>query len=195
MILVDRMFMKGLGFVFRSVLSAAEAELGGDVDSLREELLAAEMRLELGEITEEEFAEVEAQVLPRLREIRARELSQIEVARREALSARGVTVEVEVEGIPTETEADADRLAPAPIVEDAPAHSSAVLEPAPESPPAKERRGGRSASGRAKPRVSRGRPRAVGGRRSRSSPGAGARGEATETAHETRARRTGRKRG
>ena len=39
---------------------------------LREELLAAQMRLELGEISEEEFAEIEADLLARIREVRER---------------------------------------------------------------------------------------------------------------------------
>jgi hypothetical protein len=43
-----------------------------DVDALREELLAAQMRLELGEMTAAEFAAVEADLLARMREIRAR---------------------------------------------------------------------------------------------------------------------------
>jgi hypothetical protein len=38
----------------------------------REELLAAQMRLELGEISEEEFKEIEGVMLARIREIQAR---------------------------------------------------------------------------------------------------------------------------
>jgi len=41
---------------------------------LREELLAAQMRLELGEISEKEFAAIETDLLGRLREIRERQL-------------------------------------------------------------------------------------------------------------------------
>ena len=40
---------------------------------LREELLAAQMRLELGEISEADFAEVERVLLGRLREIQERQ--------------------------------------------------------------------------------------------------------------------------
>jgi hypothetical protein len=43
-----------------------------DVDALREELLAAQMRLELGEMSEQAFAAVEAALLARMREIRVR---------------------------------------------------------------------------------------------------------------------------
>jgi gas vesicle protein GvpG len=39
---------------------------------LREELLAAQMRRELGEISEEEFADIEKDLLARIREIRER---------------------------------------------------------------------------------------------------------------------------
>jgi hypothetical protein len=38
----------------------------------REELLAAQMRLELGEITERQFARIERELLARIREIRDR---------------------------------------------------------------------------------------------------------------------------
>jgi hypothetical protein len=47
-----------------------------DDSRLREELLAAQMRLELGEITEEEFRAAEADLLARLREIRERQLGE-----------------------------------------------------------------------------------------------------------------------
>ena len=51
--------------------AAVETELNDD-SALREQLLAAQMRLELGELTQEEFAALEADVLARLREIRGR---------------------------------------------------------------------------------------------------------------------------
>ena len=41
-----------------------------DDTALREQLLEAQMRLELGEITDEEFAEIERDVLVRIREIK-----------------------------------------------------------------------------------------------------------------------------
>jgi hypothetical protein len=43
-----------------------------DDSAFREELLAAQMKLELGEITNEEFAEIERQLLDAIREIRER---------------------------------------------------------------------------------------------------------------------------
>ena len=60
-----------LSWVFRTVQTAAEAELNDDT-ALREQLLEAEMRREMGEISDEEFGEIEADVLTRIREIKAR---------------------------------------------------------------------------------------------------------------------------
>ena len=48
-----------------------DKELSDDT-VLREELLAAQMRRELGEISEEEFAETEKDLLVRIREMRER---------------------------------------------------------------------------------------------------------------------------
>ena len=72
MLIVDRMLVGGIRFVLGKIAAAVDAELNDD-SRLREELLAAQMRLELGEITEEEFARFEAELLPRLREIRSRQ--------------------------------------------------------------------------------------------------------------------------
>ena len=72
MFLLDSLLIGGIRFVLDKVASAAEQELY-DEDRLREELLAAQMRLELGEITDTEFATIEADVLARLREIRERQ--------------------------------------------------------------------------------------------------------------------------
>ena len=69
MIVIDTLLVGGLRFVFDKLAQAVDAELTDDT-KLREELLAAQMRLELGEITEEEFAETEAVLLRRIREVR-----------------------------------------------------------------------------------------------------------------------------
>jgi len=71
-LIIDRMLVGGIKFVLGKVAAAVDAELNDD-SHLREELLAAQMRLELGEITPEEFAAFEADVLARLREIRERQ--------------------------------------------------------------------------------------------------------------------------
>jgi hypothetical protein len=69
MFILDSLIFGGLRFVLDKVAAAVDRELD-DETALREELLASEMRLELGEITEQEFAAREANILGRLREIR-----------------------------------------------------------------------------------------------------------------------------
>jgi Gas vesicle protein G len=68
--ILDSLLIGGLRFVLDKIVAAAEAEAQDDT-ALREQLLEAQMRLELGEISAEEFAEIEHDVLARLREIRA----------------------------------------------------------------------------------------------------------------------------
>src|SRR5688500_10767046 len=60
-----------LGWVFNTLTTAAEAEMNDDT-ALREQLLEAEMRREMGEISDEAFEEIEADLLARIREIRQR---------------------------------------------------------------------------------------------------------------------------
>ena len=71
MILIDSLIIGGVRFVLSKLVQSVDAELSDDT-VLREELLAAQMRLELGEITEEEFADTEATLLARIREVRER---------------------------------------------------------------------------------------------------------------------------
>jgi hypothetical protein len=68
-ILLDDLLVGGLKFVLGKVAEAVDAERSDD-SALREELLATQMRLELGEIGEQEFREREAELLRRIREIR-----------------------------------------------------------------------------------------------------------------------------
>jgi gas vesicle protein GvpG len=75
LLIVDKMLVSGIKFVLGKVAAAVDAELNDD-SRLREELLAAQMRLELGELTPEEFAGFEAGILARLREIRERQLGE-----------------------------------------------------------------------------------------------------------------------
>jgi hypothetical protein len=70
-IILDRLLLGGLTFVLRRLAEAVDAELD-DTDAIREELLAAQMQLELGELSPEAFAAVERELLARLREIRER---------------------------------------------------------------------------------------------------------------------------
>jgi hypothetical protein len=74
-IVLDRMLVGGIKFVLGKVAAAVDAELNDD-SRLREELLAAQMRLELGEIGEDEFRALETDLLARMREIRERQLGE-----------------------------------------------------------------------------------------------------------------------
>jgi hypothetical protein len=69
MFILDSLLIGSLRFVLDKIVAAAEAEANDDT-GLREQLLEAEMRLELGELSEEEFAEIERDVLTRIREIK-----------------------------------------------------------------------------------------------------------------------------
>jgi hypothetical protein len=69
MFILDSLLVGGLRFVLDKVAAAAEAELNDD-SVLREQLLEAQMRLELGEISDAEFADIERGILARLREIK-----------------------------------------------------------------------------------------------------------------------------
>ena len=71
MVIIDTILIGGLRFVFDKIAAAVDTELNDDT-ALREQLLAAQMRVELGEMTEDEFAVFEADVLARLRDIKDR---------------------------------------------------------------------------------------------------------------------------
>ena len=71
MFLLDSLLVNGISFVLDKVASIADAELN-DPERQRERLLEAQMRLENGEITEEEFSTIETDVFERIREIKAR---------------------------------------------------------------------------------------------------------------------------
>jgi len=71
MLILDRMLVSGVRFVLDKVANAVEAELN-DESVYREQLLAAQMQVELGELSPEAFAELETEVMQRLREIRER---------------------------------------------------------------------------------------------------------------------------
>jgi hypothetical protein len=69
MFILDSLLIGSLRFVLDKIVAAAEAEARDDT-ALREQLLEAQMRLELGELSDEEFAETERDILARIREIR-----------------------------------------------------------------------------------------------------------------------------
>ena len=71
MFILDTLLVGGLRFVFDKIAAAVDTELNDDT-ALREQLLAAQMRVELGEMSQTEFDALEADILARLREIRDR---------------------------------------------------------------------------------------------------------------------------
>lgn len=71
MFLLDSLLINGISFVLDKVAAIADAEIN-DPDRQRERLLEAQLKLETGEITEEEFAAIESDVFERIREIKAR---------------------------------------------------------------------------------------------------------------------------
>jgi hypothetical protein len=71
MLIIDSLLVSGIRFVLDKVAAAVDTEMN-DESALREQLLAAQMRVELEEMTEEEFAALERDVLARLRDIRNR---------------------------------------------------------------------------------------------------------------------------
>ncbi len=71
MFILDSLMISGIRWALQTTLTAAEAEMNDDT-TLRERLLEAEMRREMGEISDEEFRATEADLLARIREIRER---------------------------------------------------------------------------------------------------------------------------
>ena len=69
MLIIDSLIISGIRFVLDKVAEAVDSELNDDT-ALREQLLEAQMQLELGEISEQEFAEIESDVLARIRELK-----------------------------------------------------------------------------------------------------------------------------
>jgi hypothetical protein len=72
MLLIDTLLIGGIRFVLDKVAAAVETEMNDDT-ALRERLLAAQMQVELGEMSQEEFEVLESDILARLREIRDRQ--------------------------------------------------------------------------------------------------------------------------
>jgi hypothetical protein len=71
MFLLDSLMISGIQWAIKTVITAAEAEMNDD-SALRDQLLAAEMRREMGEISDDEYRELEADLLARIREIKQR---------------------------------------------------------------------------------------------------------------------------
>jgi len=90
MFILDTLLIGSLRFVLDKVVAAAEAEMQDDT-ALREQLLEAQMRLELGEITDEEFAEAERDLLARIRDIKGQQPGAISMSPDDKVS--GVEIE------------------------------------------------------------------------------------------------------
>jgi hypothetical protein len=69
--ILDSLMISGIRWALETALTAAEAEMNDD-SVLREQLLEAEMRREMGEISDGEFRDIEADLLARIREIKER---------------------------------------------------------------------------------------------------------------------------
>ena len=91
MFLLDSLLIDGLGFVLDKLRAVAEDELRDD-KVLRERLLDAQMRLELGELTIEEFTAIEREVFDRLRELRGGQPAALSMKSRDARVSVEATV-------------------------------------------------------------------------------------------------------
>ena len=89
--ILDTLLIGSLRFVLDKLVAAAEAEMNDDT-ALREQLLEAQMRLELGEISEKQFRRTERDILARIREIKGQRQQPISMSR----DANGSGVQVEI---------------------------------------------------------------------------------------------------
>ena len=72
MLIIDSLIISGVRFVLDKVAAAVDTELNDD-SVLRQRLLDSQMRLELGEISQEQFDAIEADIVARIREIKERQ--------------------------------------------------------------------------------------------------------------------------
>ena len=80
MFLIDDLLLapvSGFKFILNQIQKIADKELNDDT-LIKEQLLELQMRLELDEVSEEEFAEREAELFARLRVIRERQLGLLQ---------------------------------------------------------------------------------------------------------------------
>ena len=92
MFLLDTLLVNGISFVLDKVAAIADQELN-DPDRQRERLLDAQMKLESGEIGDEEFAAIEADVFERIREIKARTQPDVIVDEEHRVAGVEITVD------------------------------------------------------------------------------------------------------
>jgi hypothetical protein len=96
MFFLDSLLIGGLRFVLEKLVAVAEAELQDDT-VLRERLLNAQMRLELGELTNEEFVEIERDVFDRIRELRGDRPAALSMTSRDGKVSVEASVADEIE--------------------------------------------------------------------------------------------------
>ena len=90
MFILDSLLIGSIRFVLEKVVAAAEAEAQDDT-SIHEQLLEAQMQLELGEISDEEFAGIERDLLARIRELKGPQHGALTVSPTDKIT--GVDVE------------------------------------------------------------------------------------------------------
>ena len=90
MFILDSLLIGSIRFVLEKVVAAAEAEAQDDT-TLREQLLEAQMQLELGEISDQEFAGIERDLLARIRELKGPQHGALTVSPTDKIT--GVDVE------------------------------------------------------------------------------------------------------
>src|SRR2546430_4831036 len=103
MFILDSLLIEGLKFVMEKLLQVAETELSDDT-VLRERLLDAQMRLELGELSMEEFTEIEKDVFARLREIKGGHTGPLSMTSSDSAISVEASVADELENAFTEPE-------------------------------------------------------------------------------------------
>ena len=134
MLIVDKLLVGSIKFVLGKVAAAVEQELNDD-EALKEQLLRAQMMLELGQMSQAEFDELEATVLERLREIKARREGQDGMAGGIQLHEIA-TGDVKVTGI--EADFTADSFHEPPSLEASPAPEVSVTRKPPRRRPRKK---------------------------------------------------------
>jgi hypothetical protein len=72
MFILDSLLIGGIKFALEKVLQVAEQELDNP-EALQQQLLEAQMQLEEGAIDQEAFAQIEADVFARIRELKGAE--------------------------------------------------------------------------------------------------------------------------
>ena len=80
MFLIDDILLapvNGFKFILRQVQEIANRELNDDT-VIKEQLLELQMRLELGEVSDEDYAAAEAELFARLRAIKERQLAALQ---------------------------------------------------------------------------------------------------------------------